>query len=71
MTPADIQRLAERAREHHLQAYGLSPRTWHETDDMSKRAWISTTELIVSETCRRLQLERLEITDGGRDGHHK
>lgn len=64
MTPADIQRLAERAREHHLQVHGMSPQPWHAITETTRRAWLSTTELLVTEVTRIQQLERL--ADGER-----
>ena len=68
MTPTEIVTLAERAREHYRVAQGLPKVEWHRLTMESQRAWTTTTELIVSETCRRLQRERLEITEGRRDG---
>lgn len=64
MTPADIQRLATMARDHHLQVHGLTPQPWHAIDETARRAWLSTAELMVTEVTRIQQLERL--ADGER-----
>ena len=64
MTQADIQRLAQLAREHHLQVHGMSPQPWHTITETTRRAWLSTAELMVTEVTRIQQLERL--ADGER-----
>ena len=63
MTSADIQRLAEQAREHHQQSQGITPAPWHTITETTRRAWLSTTELMVSEVTRLQQLERLAAED--------
>jgi D-alanyl-D-alanine carboxypeptidase len=64
MTPADIQRLAEHARAHHQQIQGITSTPWHTITETTRRAWLSTAELMVTEVTRIQQLERL--ADGER-----
>lgn len=64
MTQADIQRLAQLAREHHQQSQGITPAPWHTITETTRRAWLSTAELMVTEVTRIQQLERL--ADGER-----
>lgn len=66
MTPADIQRLAERARERFRAAQGFAPVEWHKLTTDSQRAWLSMTELMVSEIARHQQRERLQVAEGER-----
>lgn len=64
MTQADIQRLAQLSRDHHLMVHGMSPQPWHTITETTRRAWLSTAELMVTEVTRIQQLERL--ADGER-----
>lgn len=61
MTPDDIARIAERARDTHRRVLGLTPQPWHRITQEDRDAWLASTALIVTETRREAQLERLEI----------
>ena len=66
MTPADIQQLAAKAREHFRQLQGLPPVEWHKLTIESQRSWLSMTELMVAEISRHQQRERLTMAEGER-----
>jgi len=66
VTPADIQRLAERAREQFRKAQGFPHVEWHKLTSESQRAWLSMTELMVTEVARHHQRERLQMAEGER-----
>lgn len=63
MTPADIQRLATMARDHFRSVQGFAPVEWHKLTSDSQRAWLSMTELMVSEVARYQQRERLQAAE--------
>ncbi len=52
-------RLAERARDHHLRACGLTPWPWSTMSVDAQRAWVSTVALVISEAMRHEQTRRL------------
>ncbi len=64
MTPADIQAIAERGREHFRSTQGFPHVAWHKLTLESQRAWLSMTELMVTEVARHQQRERLQVAEG-------
>ncbi len=55
-----LHTIAERAREHHLRACGLTPSPWHLMTPQAQRAWASTVELVACEVRRMDQAQRAE-----------
>lgn len=58
------RRLAERARDHHLRACGLTPWPWSTMSVDAQRVWVSTVALVISEAMRHEQTRRLMAARG-------
>lgn len=57
-------RLAERARDHHLRACGLTPAPWSTASEAAQRAWVLTVALVIAEAMRHEQTRRLMAARG-------